>query len=271
MSDLARRVITALVLLPVVIGAVVFGGWAFAALVALGAGIAQWELYGLGEAGGVRPLKPLGVAAGVLAVLAAVWAPALPLAIIALLALIAAELYRRQPAPLASAALGGFGVLYPSALVASFVFIRVGAAPEVGEAGAAWLTVAAFVSVWAADTFAYFTGRAIGRRKLFERVSPKKTIEGTVGGVIGAVAALLLMQWLVLPFLAPVHAAMIGFIAGVAGPFGDLTASLFKRAVGVKDSGKLLPGHGGLLDRIDALIFAGPLIAIYLVYVARLF
>ena len=271
MSDLARRVLTALVLLPIVIGAVVLGGWPFAALIALAAGIAQWELYNLGEAGGIRPLKPLGVATGALVVLVPVWTGALPLAVLALLALIAAELFRRQEAPLAAAALGGFGVLYPSLLIASVVYIRVGAAPVVGEAGAAWLTVAALVAVWAADTFAYFTGRSIGRRKLFERVSPKKTIEGTVGGVIGAIVALLLMQWLVLPFLTPLHAAMIGLIAGVVGPFGDLTASLFKRAVGVKDSGRLLPGHGGLLDRIDALIFCGPVILIYLVFVARLF
>lgn len=271
MSDLARRVGTALVLAPLAIGAVVLGGWFFAALLVVAAAAAQWELYGLGARAGIHVLRPLGLVAGACLVIVPAWPPALALGTLALLALAVSELYRRQPAPLAAAALGVFGAFYPAALLAWYLHLRLAAVPAVGDTGAIWLTVTLFVSIWAADTFAYFAGRAFGRRKLFERVSPKKTIEGTIGGVIGAIAVVVLLQVLVLPFITILDAVVLAIIAGAAGPFGDLLESLFKRSVDAKDSGTLLPGHGGVLDRIDAMIVAGPLAVMYLHYVARIF
>jgi phosphatidate cytidylyltransferase len=271
MSDLGRRVGTALVLIPLAVGAVLLGGWGFALFLVLVAGVAQAELYGLCEAAGLAPMRPLGLAAGALVVLAPLWPPALALATLAALALVAAELYRRHETPLGNAAAGVLGLVYPAALVAWMVHLRVAAAPALGEGAAAWLTLTVFVAVWAADSFAYFTGRAIGRRPLFPRVSPKKTVEGTVGGALGAVLPFAVLKLSALPVLGWADVVALGVIVGTLGPFGDLTASLFKRAVGAKDSGKLLPGHGGVLDRIDAMLFAIPGAAFYLQFVARVF
>ena len=110
--------------------------------------------------------------------------------------------------------------------------------------------------IWASDTFAYLSGRTFGKHKLFERISPKKTIEGFVGGLIGATAVAILFdiysvrpmwQWIVM-----------AEVLVVMGTIGDLVESSFKRTAGVKDSGTILPGHGGLLDRLDSLVFASP-------------
>lgn len=115
--------------------------------------------------------------------------------------------------------------------------------------------------VWAGDTAAYFVGRAFGRRKLHPRVSPKKTVEGAVGGLVGSVVGGVAMVLILdLPISIP-SAAILGAIGGALAQLGDLSESLLKRSCGVKDSGNLLPGHGGLLDRVDGVIFAFPFFA----------
>src|SRR5690606_27484613 len=122
-----------------------------------------------------------------------------------------------------------------------------------------WLTAAVMVSVWGADTFAYAAGRLFGRHPLFPRVSPKKTWEGAAGGLLGAFAVIAGFKLAVLGVLGWGDVAALALCAGVAGPLGDLAESLFKRAAGVKDSGNWIPGHGGMLDRIDAACVAVPL------------
>ena len=121
------------------------------------------------------------------------------------------------------------------------------------------IVLIALVPVWAADTAAYFGGRLFGRTPLAPKISPKKTLEGVAFGLAGALAAaLLLASWLRVPIAT---AALIGLAAGTLGPAGDLLESLLKRRVNAKDSGTLLPGHGGVLDRIDSLLLVAPLAA----------
>ena len=110
--------------------------------------------------------------------------------------------------------------------------------------------------IWASDTFAYLTGKAFGKHKLFERISPKKTIEGFLGGLVGAVIISILIDiYSVRPMWQWITLAVV---LVVTGTIGDLVESSFKRAAKVKDSGTILPGHGGLLDRLDSLLFASP-------------
>ena len=119
-----------------------------------------------------------------------------------------------------------------------------------------------FLVVWGCDSFAYYTGRAIGRRPLAPTVSPKKTWEGTIGGLVGAtLVGAAAGAWWILPELGPARGAVAAALASTAGQIGDLVESLWKRGAGVKDSGLFLPGHGGFYDRIDSLLYAGPVLA----------
>jgi phosphatidate cytidylyltransferase len=128
----------------------------------------------------------------------------------------------------------------------------------------AFTVIAVFASIWTCDSVAYFVGRKFGKHKLFERVSPNKTWEGAIGGFIGAVTAFLIAGAIALPYMSLGNALICGCIIGVFGQLGDLVESLLKRDANVKDSSSLVPGHGGVLDRFDSLLFVAPLIFFYL-------
>lgn len=131
------------------------------------------------------------------------------------------------------------------------------------ELGPEWLFLALALA-FGSDTLAYFGGRAFGKHKLYEAVSPKKTLEGSVGGLVGGVAAMIGFGhlWLA-PEIPIVHCVVLGLIGSALGQIGDLVESMIKRTFGVKDSGNILPGHGGMLDRVDGLLFVAPLIYYY--------
>jgi phosphatidate cytidylyltransferase len=121
---------------------------------------------------------------------------------------------------------------------------------------------------WLADTFAYFAGRAFGRHKLYEAVSPKKTVEGALGGLAGSVLwSVVASLWFMRGSLPMAHAVPLALVAGVLGQLGDLGESLFKRSMGVKDSGALVPGHGGVLDRVDAVLATSAVVFLYALWV----
>ena len=117
-----------------------------------------------------------------------------------------------------------------------------------------WLIV---LTAFGTDIMAYFTGVFLGKHKLCPKISPKKTIEGSIGGILGSVILCGLFSWLIIPRLL-VHCLIIGLLGGVVSQFGDLTASIFKRKMGIKDYGNLIPGHGGILDRFDSVFFTVP-------------
>lgn len=127
--------------------------------------------------------------------------------------------------------------------------------------------ISILASIWICDTAAYFGGMAMGRHKLFVRVSPNKTWEGAVWGFIGATATMAAAQRLMLPYMEFSQAIIVGMIIGIFGQIGDLVESLFKRDAGVKDSSNIIPGHGGVLDRFDSLIFVSPILYLYIDFV----
>lgn len=129
-----------------------------------------------------------------------------------------------------------------------------------------YLIISIFATIWICDSAAFFGGTALGKHKLFPRVSPKKSWEGAIFGFVFAILAMLLAKNLVLDFLSLKNALVIGFIVGTFGQLGDLAESLIKRDAEVKDSSKLIPGHGGIFDRFDSLLFSSPIIYLYLTY-----
>jgi len=124
-----------------------------------------------------------------------------------------------------------------------------------------------FLGVWFLDTFAYFSGRMFGKHPLFPRISPKKTIEGSIGGVCGSVIIVAAAHFVFFPELSMMNTIISGVIIGVCGQLGDLIESFFKRKTGIKDSSAILPGHGGVLDRFDSLIFVSPFMYFYIKWI----
>ncbi len=270
-SNLVQRVLTGVVAAPRVLGAAWVGGWLWAALVAAAALVAQRELYALAAKSGAAPMAALGLGLGALAALRAVLPWALPALAAGVVVLVLVPLFRKSRTPLLDAATTLFGVAYPALLLGFAVDLRQAEAPLL-EPGAGFGFVAAtMLGVWGADSLAYFVGRAFGRRPLFPRVSPKKTWEGAVGGALGALLLVAVAKLTFVPVWSWADVAVVALACGVASQFGDLAESLFKRAADVKDSGAFLPGHGGLLDRLDALTVAVPLVALYLDHVAGLY
>lgn len=265
MSNLTQRILTGVVGATLVVGALWVGGWIFALLMGAVAAAAQFELYGLLSAGGTRPLVGLGLVFGLLATLWPVLPLSAPLLVAGVILVPLTVLFARRGTPLMDAAGTVFGLVYPCALASSVLVLRSTDAEWVGAGGAFWLTLTVLFGVWAADTLAYTAGRIAGRHPLFERVSPKKTWEGAAGGAVGGIAFVAVFKTLVLPSaLSWVDVAVIGLTVGAVSQLGDLAESHFKRSVKIKDSATWLPGHGGLLDRIDAMIVAVPLVALYL-------
>ena len=267
--NLVVRIVTAVVLLPLVLTLLVLGGWWTAGLVAVAAAACalEYELITQGRLGPAEVLAVLG--AGLISLAAA----AHPLRVTVLAAwilwavVIAASVQAlfapdREHAPTRTAHVVT-GCLYAGLGLGPIAALRVG--PE----GLQWV-ISALVITWANDTCAYFAGRLLGRHKLHPAVSPNKTWEGFAGGAVGSVAGMFIARWVAFPALTATDCLVLGLLGAVLGPLGDLCESLLKRAHGVKDSGTLIPGHGGLLDRVDALLFNAPAVYLYVVAVRAL-
>jgi phosphatidate cytidylyltransferase len=252
------------------------GGWLLAGLLAMLGVLGTREVYGFARRQGIAPLDVLGyVAAGAIP-FAAIWVtetdfswvgPALALGALWLLAVLVAALVARGPQarPLSAVAVTVFGCLYASALLAFIVPIRHGVHSEAHPLASTALVVFPLAVTWICDTCAMAAGTLIGGRKLAPVLSPHKTWAGAIAGVAGALVAALAFGPMILERFAlhlPVAQLLtVGLVVAVAAQVGDLAESLFKREVGVKDSSALIPGHGGVLDRLDSLYFVVPVSA----------
>jgi phosphatidate cytidylyltransferase len=277
-ANLARRIGVAAVGIPAALGIVYLGGWPLVALVAAIGVLGVREVMQFAERQGVRPSRAFGyVTAAALAPAAYVattsteaaqrfgssWAYAAALWLIALLVW---GLAARRPdaRPLGAVAVTLFAVLYAAALPAFLVPLRHGAHGLASWPGT-WLVFFPLVVTWVCDTFAMFGGRIFGGPKLSPLISPGKTRSGAAAGIAGALLVAVVFGLAVFPRLG-IEAGMtelllIAAALSVAGQVGDLAESLFKREAGVKDSGTLIPGHGGILDRFDSLYFVIPVAA----------
>jgi phosphatidate cytidylyltransferase len=281
-SETQTRVLVAIPGVVVALGAIYLGGWWLAALLALCAALTAREMYRMAARKAPRPLEVLGMLGAAGMVLAAGAAPQAGLTfpgpawtLIALaVAAATAAIWTHgvEGEPLLSVAVTVFGAGY-AALLGFGLFLR--HLPGVDDplhAGA--LLLAPVLLTWVSDSFAYFGGRALGRHKLIPRVSPGKTVEGALSAVIGTLLAGAAYSIFLARFHSYVPSVIEGAVFGlgvsVAAQAGDLAESLWKRDVGVKDSGTLLPGHGGALDRFDSLLFTLPLgYAFFRLYVGQ--
>lgn len=274
-SNLTQRIGFAVVAIPVALGIVWFGSWPLVALAAAAAALGSRELLAFARKQGIPPLDRFAlISAAILPLylyLAITLLPGLARASwilfgLWLVLLLSIALLRRRPDehPLTATAVTAFAVLYPAGLATFLIAIRHLEYGPRSWAGA-WLVFFPLVITWVCDTAAMFAGRAIGGPKLWPAISPGKTWSGSIAGVLGALATVPVLNLLVLERLGVALPLLEGLtfaaVLGVVGQAGDLAESLFKREAGVKDSSALIPGHGGVLDRLDSLYFVLPVSA----------
>jgi phosphatidate cytidylyltransferase len=272
LSELTRRVAVAVVAIPGTIF-IVWLGWLYLGVfTGVVAALGAWELYRLARAGGVEPLDAVGIPLAAFLPLLAVLAPqgvfVLPLgpSAIVILALLVAAMSLRVPSeggrPLSAVAVTLFGIIYTGGMLSFGIAIRYHNY-AVGRSAGTALVMLPLVLTWTNDIGAYAFGRLFGRRKLIPSVSPGKTVAGAVGGTIVTVLTCwAYVHWVLHPIaelaMAPWWIIGVGLALSIAAQLGDLVESLLKREAGVKNSSGLLPGHGGVLDRIDSLLFVLP-------------
>jgi len=288
-SELTRRVLFGVIAAPIAIAILLFGGAALAALVAVAAAIGAWEFFRIARASGLEPLDNFGIALagliplGVHAHFLGLYNPErfgpLSLAALLLIALLTIVIWARgvEGKPLAAAATTVLGVGYTGGLMSyglaiwhhEYAFapanIHLGSYGLTVPSGGLLLLLPVFIT-WASDIGAYAVGRAMGRHKLIPSVSPGKTVEGAIGGLLAS----MLVAWVYVHYVLrtaahldfsfpPAGVLFFGAAVSVAAQLGDLAESLLKRGAGMKDSSHLIPGHGGVLDRFDSLLFVLPI------------
>jgi phosphatidate cytidylyltransferase len=305
-SNTGTRVLVALIAIPGILVLAWFGGYAWLLFIAAVQVVALMEFAALMRAKGAEAQTGVMIATSLLLLLvfmherlehdiAAItggttwplqWQSLLWILLLFMVLVLLVELFRKRPAPLLNIGATVSGVLYVGLFLACTLGIReifniiefpvgrvfgsaelsVSQAEQLWNWGG-WTVIALLASIWMCDTAAYFGGRSMGRHKLFPRVSPNKTWEGAVWGFAAAIGTMLAAQALLLDYLTVTDAVLIGGMVGVLGQLGDLAESLLKRDAGVKDSSTLLPGHGGVFDRFDSLIFVSPAVFLYLDFV----
>jgi phosphatidate cytidylyltransferase len=270
-KNFGKRVAVAVVAGPLILWAAWYGRLAFLILIELIILLGVWEFYQLAAKKEAHPNRLLGMAASLFLGLQIYWRGPGELWITLMLfvvILVGAEMFRNKGSAILNTGATVLGVAYVAGLWSFLLLLREfypRASENYGSAGT-WL-VMLIATIWVCDTAAYHFGLTFGRHKLFERVSPKKTWEGAIGGLIfGVLMAVASHYWFV-EGLRLLDAIVIGALIGTVGQMSDLAESLFKRDAGVKDSSSLIPGHGGVLDRFDSEMLVAPLVYLYLVLV----
>jgi len=236
----------------------------FAALVLAAAALGQYEFYRMVRARGFHPRDVLGIALGALLITGSYY-PLFPamgaffLVALSVMLIMISRLFSSRPVDgaLEDVASTALGVFYVAFLFAFQIVIRTGAD------GKQWLVFLYFI-IWASDIGAYSIGIPFGKHRLYEKVSPKKSLEGFAGALAASAGMALLCRVWFMPVIGMGEVVGIALVLATIGTIGDLVESLFKRAAGIKDSGGIIPGHGGILDRMDSMLFAAPVLYYYL-------
>ncbi len=271
--NLGIRVLVGAILVPLVLAVTQAGGLTFALFVALLAGLGSYEFYRMAARAGWHPSRLVGIAGSVCVCMSFHFGQgALPgFVLTGILLVLVAE---RIPGStkeqyLSSLAVTFLGIIYIGWLLGYFVWLRNLKCDLSGVSGTGRFEIGTLfvyfvlVLTWVYDSVAYVVGSLVGRHRIFPRISPSKTTEGTLAGLCGSVAAAVISRATFASFLSYGHAVVLGLLVGVTAQIGDLAESMLKRSTGAKDSSNLIPGHGGFLDRFDSLLFTGPVFYFY--------
>ena len=293
MKELITRIIVAAVGIPLAILVIHTGSYLFLGIISVISTLALWEFYNMAHKNNLHPRRYEGIIAGLI-ILISFFVPAFfnsfywlyALLMVLVLELMITEMFTKKPNSMGNIGATIMGLVYVSLPFASILGIRqfneiqsilvqtsnpfssVSASiiPQLMSSTACgWLVLSVFMSVWICDSSAYFVGKSFGKHKLFPRISPKKSWEGAIGGFFGAILGFYLSAYFLIPHFPIFYAVICGIIVGTLGQTGDLAESLLKRESGVKDSSSLIPGHGGILDRFDSILFAMPSVLVFLV------
>lgn len=302
MNELTKRVLVAAIGIPFALFIIILGGFPFFITISVVSLLSLLEFYSLAEKKGYAPHNINGAIFGIIiqsvffiqfsriSNLSPFMSAILIYLIFVMITLIC-EMYSKNPNKIANAAVTILGMSYISIFFITFYILRefnyflylfdthaksyafgrdftlLSILLKIPPDRWAYLIITLLGSIWVCDSAAYFIGKAIGKHKLFERISPKKTIEGAAAGFVFAVLSFVGLGKLFLPEIPVVHFIVGGAIVGVLGQYGDLAESMLKRDAAVKDSSNILPGHGGALDRFDSILFVSPSYFIYLCFV----
>ena len=265
------RVLVSVIAIPVLVLLSYFGGVYFLSFVLIIAGISFYEFSAMAKAKGANVNVNLGLLAIIFLILNQYkfFFSQFHFLIAFFIVLLIFELFRNNGSAILNLGATLLGVFYLGIFGSTLIGIRE-FYPNIDGLyfHGGYLIISILASIWICDSAAYFGGTALGKHKLFPRISPKKSWEGAIFGFVFAILAMILAKNLVLDFISLKDALVIGFIIGTFGQIGDLAESLLKRDAGVKDSSHIIPGHGGIFDRFDSLLFSSPIIYLYLTQLA---
>lgn len=249
-----KRLLVAAILLPILYLYIMYLSPAyFILLLIIISGIALSEFYAMYHVTGI--LRYSGVFLGILILCTFYFSRGFlfNVIILSVLALAAMRLFfKKDPkSSLYDTSIPVFGLLYIPGLLTFQAYIR--------DAGPEWI-ILLYATVWAADSMAYYIGTFLGKKKLYVEISPNKTVAGAAGSLIGGLLGVIIMKYTLIPVLTVSSVFIIGIMIGAISVIGDLVESMFKRDAGVKDSGIIIPGHGGILDKLDGVLYAGPVL-----------
>ncbi len=273
------RILSGIVAIALALGMLLLGGWFFTVILAVIIYLGQLEYFQLANAKGIAPAAKTTLVVSQLLLITATLAPDLTDAVFPLAGTFICFYLLFQPkfATIADISTSILGLFYGGYLPSYWIRLRVGLSPAVASTfplniywPESWhdlrtfpqgltVTLLAFICIWAADIGAYTFGKFFGRTRLSD-ISPKKTVEGAVFGVLASMAVAVAGAWYLDWPTWQVSGIALGLLIGIASLLGDLTESMMKRDAGVKDSGQLIPGHGGILDRADSYVFTAPLV-----------
>ena len=273
LKNLAFRVLVSIFGIPLILFTIYKGGYPFLFLVLIINVLSQYEFYKLAEKKDALPLTYVGIVIGICMTLMFYFQGIEKSWLIlfgGIVIILLIELFRNKHNATLNIATTILGILYPTTLFSFLILIREfpKSADITYETGGLYLIVV-IIAIWICDTAAYFVGSTIGKHKMYERVSPHKTMEGAVAGFIFALITVYVFYLIYPNLFSLFNYLIIGALVGVFSQIGDLIESIFKRDAGVKDSSAILPGHGGFFDRFDAPTYMAPIIYFYLVFVVH--